>query len=56
VFRSVKGTPGSITVIAVRFQRDRIAFNGDVFQWVQAGLVAMETRMLAGHSHTKEVC
>jgi predicted transcriptional regulator len=54
VFRSVKGAPCSITIIAERLHRDRSAFNGDVFQLLQAGLVAMKTWMLAGRGHTKE--
>ena len=54
VFRSVTGAPGSITAIAGRLHRNRRAFKSDVFQLLQAGLVAMKTWMLAGRGHTKE--
>ena len=37
VFRSVKGKPGSITVIAGRLQRDRSAVKRDVDQLAQVG-------------------
>ncbi len=55
VFRSVKDKPGSITVIAARLHRDRSAVKRDVDQLAQAGLVTIETKVLAGHGHMKEV-
>jgi predicted transcriptional regulator len=55
VFRSVKGEPGSITVIAGRLQRDRSAVKRDVDQLAQVGLVTIETKPLAGHGHMKEI-
>ena len=41
--RSLKSAPGSITAIAGRSYRNRSAFKCDVFQLLQAGLVAMAT-------------
>ena len=55
VFRSVKDEPGSITVIAGRLHRDRSAVKRDVDQLAQAGLVTIETKVLPGHGHMKEV-
>jgi len=55
VFRSVKGEPGSITVIAGRLHRDRSAVKRDVDQLAQFGLVAIETKILPGHGHMKEI-
>ena len=55
VFRSVKGEPGSITVIAGRLQRDRSAVKRDVDQLAQVGLVTVETKPLPGHGHMKEI-
>lgn len=55
VFRSVKEAPGSITVIAGRLHRDRSAVKRDVDQLAQAGLVMIETKVLPGHGHMKEV-
>lgn len=55
VFRSVKDEPGSITVIAGRLHRDRSAVKRDVDQLAQAGLVTIETKILPGHGHMKEV-
>lgn len=55
VFRSVKDKPGSITVIAERLHRDRSAVKRDVDQLAQAGLVTIETKVLPGHGHMKEV-
>ena len=55
VFRSVKGEPGSITVIAGRLHRDRSAVKRDVDQLAQAGLVTIETKTLPGHGHMKEI-
>ena len=55
VFRSVKGEPGSITVIAGRLQRDRSAVKRDVDQLAQVGLVTIETKPLPGHGHMKEI-
>jgi len=55
VFRSVKGEPGSITVIAGRLQRDRSAVKRDVEQLAQVGLVTIETKPLPGHGHMKEI-
>jgi predicted transcriptional regulator len=55
VFRSVKGEPGSITVIAGRLQRDRSAVKRDVDQLAKVGLVTIETKPLPGHGHMKEI-
>ena len=55
VFRSVKGEPGSITVIAGRLQRDRSAVKRDVDQLAQVGLVTIETKPLPGHGLMKEI-
>jgi len=55
VFRSVKGEPGSITVIADRLHRDRSAVKRDVDQLAQAGLVTVETKTLPGHGLMKEI-
>lgn len=55
LFRSVKDAPGSITVIAGRLHRDRSAVKRDVDQLAQAGLVTIETKVLPGHGHMKEV-
>ena len=55
VFRSVKGEPGSITVIAGRLQRDRSAVKRDVDQLAQVGLVTIEIKPLPGHGHMKEI-
>lgn len=55
VFRSVKGEPGSITVIADRLHRDRSAVKRDVDQLARVGLVTIETKTLPGHGHMKEV-
>jgi predicted transcriptional regulator len=55
VFRSVKGEPGSITVIAGRLHRDRSAVKRDVDQLAQVGLVTIETKTLPGHGHMKEI-
>ena len=55
VFRCVKNEPGSITVIASRLHRDRSAVKRDVDQLAQAGLVTIETKILPGHGHMKEV-
>jgi predicted transcriptional regulator len=55
LFRSVKNEPGSITVIAGRLHRDRSAVKRDVDQLAQAGLVTIETKVLPGHGHMKEV-
>lgn len=55
VFRSVKGEPGSIAVIAGRLQRDRSAVKRDVDQLAQVGLVTIETKPLPGHGQMKEI-
>lgn len=55
VFRSVKGEPGSITVIAGRLHRDRSAVKRDIDQLAQVGLLIIETKTLPGHGHMKEV-
>ena len=55
VFRSVKGEPGSITVIAGRLHRDRSAVKRDVDQLAQVGLVTIETKTLPGHGQMKEI-
>ena len=55
VFRSVKGEPGSIAVIAGRLQRDRSAVKRDVDQLAQVGLVTIESKPLPGHGHMKEI-
>ena len=55
VFRSVKSEPGSITVIAGRPHRDRSAVKRDVDQLAQAGLLTIETKVLPGHGHMKEI-
>lgn len=55
LFRSVKDEPGSITVIAGRLHRDRSAVKRDIDQLTQAGLVTIETKVLPGHGHMKEV-
>lgn len=55
VFRSVKNEPGSITVIAGRLHRDRSAVKRDIDQLAHAGLVTIETKVLPGHGHMKEV-
>ena len=55
VFRSVKGEPGSITVIAGRLHRDRSAVKRDVDQLAQVGLVTIETKTLPGHGLMKEI-
>jgi predicted transcriptional regulator len=55
VLRSVKGEPGSITVIAGRLHRDRSAVKRDVDQLAQVGLVTIETKTLPGHGHMKEI-
>ena len=55
LFRSVKDAPGSITVIAGRLHRDRSAVKRDVDQLASAGLVTIETKVLPGHGHMKEV-
>jgi predicted transcriptional regulator len=55
VFRSVKGEPGSITVIAGRLHRDRSAVKRDVDQLAQVGLVTIETKILPGHGYMKEI-
>ena len=55
VFRSVKSEPGSITVIAGRLHRDRSAVKRDVDQLAQAGLLTIETKVLPGHGHMKEI-
>ncbi len=52
---SMKEAPGSITVIAGRLHRDRSAVKRDVDQLAQAGLVTIETKILPGHGHMKEV-
>ncbi|KQP22732.1 transcriptional regulator [Pseudorhodoferax sp. Leaf267] len=55
VLRTVKDAPGSITVIAERLQRDRSAVKRDVDQLALAGMVTIETKVLPGHGHMKEV-
>lgn len=55
LFRSVRDEPGSITVIAGRLHRDRSAVKRDVDQLAKAGLVTIETKVLPGHGHMKEV-
>lgn len=55
VFRSVKGEPGSITVIAGRLQRDRSAVKRDVDQLARFGLVTIEAKTLPGHGQMKEI-
>ncbi|OIP15558.1 MAG: MarR family transcriptional regulator [Comamonadaceae bacterium CG_4_9_14_3_um_filter_60_33] len=55
VFRSVKGEPGSITVISGRLGRDRSAVKRDVDQLAQVGLVTIETKTLPGHGQMKEI-
>jgi predicted transcriptional regulator len=55
VFRSVKGEPGSITVIAGRLHRDRSAVKRDIDQLAQVGLVTIETKTLPGHGQMKEI-
>ena len=55
VFRSVKGEPGSITVIAGRLHRDRSAVKRDVDRLAQVGLVTIETKPPPGHGHMKEI-
>jgi len=55
VFRSVKGEPGSITVIAGRLHRDRSAVKRDVDQLARVGLVTIETKTLPGHGNMKEI-
>ncbi|NCN71558.1 MAG: MarR family transcriptional regulator [Betaproteobacteria bacterium] len=55
VFRSVKGEPGSITVIAARLQRDRSAVKRDVDQLARVGLVTIEAKTLPGHGQMKEI-
>lgn len=55
VLRSVKGEPGSITVIAGRLRRDRSAVKRDIDQLAQVGLVTIETKTLPGHGQMKEI-
>ena len=55
VFRSVKGEPGSITVIAGRLHRDRSAVKRDIDQLARVGLVTIETKTLPGHGRMKEI-
>lgn len=49
------GEQHEITVIAGRLQRDRSAVKRDVDQLARVGLVTVETKVLPGHGHMKEV-
>ena len=54
LFRAVKETPGSITDIALRLQRDRSAVKRDLDALQQAGLVTIIEKVLPGHGRMKE--
>ncbi len=55
LFRAVKETPGSITDIATRLNRDRSAVKRDLDELALAGLVTIEDKALPGHGRMKEV-
>jgi predicted transcriptional regulator len=55
LFRAVKETPGSITDIATRLQRDRSAVKRDLDELQRAGLVTIIEKILPGHGRMKEV-
>ena len=55
LFRAVKETPGSITDIAIRLQRDRSAVKRDLDELQRAGLVTIIEKILPGHGRMKEV-
>ena len=52
---AVKAQPGSITAIAERLHRDRSAVKRDVDSLHKAGLLAVESTVLAGHGMMKRV-
>ena len=55
LFRAVKETPGSITEIAARLQRDRSAVKRDLDEMERFGLVTIAEKVLPGHGRMKEV-
>lgn len=55
LFRAIKETPGSITDIATRLQRDRSAVKRDLDELQRAGLVTISDKVLPGHGRMKEV-
>ena len=55
LFRAVKETPGSITDVAMRLQRDRSAVKRDLDELQRAGLVTIIEKILPGHGRMKEV-
>ena len=52
---AVKAQPDSITAIAERLHRDRSAVKRDVDSLHKAGLLAVESTVLAGHGMMKRV-
>ena len=52
---AVKARPDSITAIAERLHRDRSAVKRDVDSLHKAGLLAVESTVLAGHGMMKRV-
>lgn len=55
LLRTVKKTPGSITDIAARVQRDRSAVKRDLDALERAGLVTISEKTSPGHGRLKEV-
>lgn len=55
LLRAVKESPGSITEISERLQRDRSAVKRDVDELERAGMLTVADKVLPGHGRMKEV-
>ena len=55
LFRAVRESPGSITELSDRLQRDRSAVKRDIDMLEKAGLITVEDIPHAGHGRKKEI-
>ena len=55
LFRAVKEQPGSITAVAQRLRRDRSAVKRDLDALQDAGMVAVDEKVLPAHGRMREV-
>jgi predicted transcriptional regulator len=55
LFRAVKEQPGSITAIAQRLRRDRSAVKRDLDALQDAGMVAVDEKVLPGHGRMRDM-
>jgi len=55
LFREVRQSPGSITELSARLNRDRSAVKRDIDDLEKAGLIEVQDMPLPGHGRKKEV-